>query len=341
MATITYKLHKNLRYSVTGKCESCGKPYDFSKDINVGAVAQTSSHRPNVDKMRLVTSSISATKNVFWDVLKNIFAEPKRFGVVQSCSSCGHMQSWMTLPHIREKSKISFFFRSLIKPTSAYIKTPTAPSLRISTPDTDTTSIHDYPIEIPFELDQTVQSCLFFCLKKGVLPEYVKYLGAKTLMVEKNRISRTERENILNKISYLQIIKNAGNWFITNPVKMDNAVLFALAMRINRRNWRNLARLAEDFHLRYVSREKIMRLLLDEENGGISDIALDEDKAIELYFKVDRRIKEIVICKECKGQMLIPIDPLPAQYTCPNCGKTKKCSWHQMPHSMARHIRLE
>ncbi|MBN1151527.1 hypothetical protein JXA84_09960 [candidate division WOR-3 bacterium] len=326
---------------MSGKCERCGKPYSVSKDVDVGAVSQTTSHRPNVNTEKLVLRSISVTKNVFWDVLKNIFAEPRRFDVVKSCPSCGHTQSWMVLNDTRGKNKISQFFKSITGSDTYLIKTPTAPSLSISMPDTDTTSIHDYPPEIPFELTRTVQSSLFFCLKKGVPPLYVKYLGAKTMLVSKNRISRAEGEDILKQIDYLNKRRAVGDWFKTNPVKMDEQILFALAMRMNRRNWRNLARLAEDFHYRYVSREKLMRLLLKEENDGISDIALDDDKAIEFYFNVDRRKKQIVICQECKKQMLIPIEPLPSVFTCPNCGKTKKCSWRQFPNSNARFIFLE
>ena len=67
-----------------------------------------------------------------------------------------------------------------------------------------------------------------------------------------------------------------------------------------------------------------------------------EKSIFESYFKVDRRKKEIVICPECKKQMLIPVEPLPPSFTCPHCRVTKKCSWHQFPpNSPARHIRLE
>ncbi|KQC14860.1 MAG: hypothetical protein APR63_04980 [Desulfuromonas sp. SDB] len=377
-----YSLHKILKYSISGKCESCGNSYSFSKDVNVGMTRQT---RPDryINPSDLVEGSLAITKRTFWDILKNVFSEPHRFGVDKPCPSCGHIQSWIRLnPVVGSKKFIGLLwglwlivliiflcrgywlfyllisvpliiivaiilrnmnldriFKVFSNFSSKPVITPTAPNLVIISPSPDPVSTQDYPPEIPFTLDHTVQASLFKCEKSGVPKIYVKYLGTMIMTTSSYKLSNSERESILKTIGYFEIIKNAS---VRHKLKLTEDILFAVSMRINKYNWKNIARLVEDYQLRFVQPEKIMKLLIPADRGGIGDEELEDRKFTESYFKVDRRKKEIVICPECKKQMLIPVEPLPPSFTCPHCRVTKRCSWHQFPpNSPARHIRLE
>ncbi|MBN2858095.1 MAG: hypothetical protein JXN63_06815 [Candidatus Delongbacteria bacterium] len=280
--TITIRsVSRKMTYSVTGVCEICSAKYSIDNTVDVGA---STAQKVITDRM-LVNTSKGRAEMTYWDVLQNVFIEPRRLKVYKKCSSCGHVQSWMRL----SKEKAGFFtglFEGGRKNGSAgYV--PNAPVFSIS--DYFDVSIHDYPSEIPFGMRAMEQACLFTCVKRGVPLHYVKYLGAKVYSDKNYSISGSEFNAIRQEIEYRGTSSDRKE-LNTNILKGRNT-FFPFCIRMNARNWKNLARSVEDYHYKHISEENVMKLILTPGEGGISDDDLENREKMERFLEVDRSKK--------------------------------------------------
>lgn len=244
--TITIRsVGRKMTYAVTGVCEVCSTKYSIDNTVDVKA---SSSHKVITDQM-LVSMSKGKAEMTYWDLLQNIFIETRRLKVYKKCSSCGHVQSWMKL----SKENAGFFtmlFEGGHNKSSGYVSyIPTAPVFSIS--DFFDVSNHDYPPEVPFGMRAMEQACLFICVKRGVPLHYIKYLGAKVYTDRNYRISGSEFNAVRQEIEYRGASSDRKE-LNTNILKGMNT-FFPFCIRMNAKNWINLARSIEDYHYKHIS----------------------------------------------------------------------------------------